>query len=181
MSATDNAERVSKTQMKKHMNDLQDLGMELTRLSDETLKKAGLPEELYQAVRDYKKITSNGALKRQNQYIGRLMRDTDPAPIRGFLAKLKGENRAHNAFLQRVEQMREKLLGSDEAFTEFAAAHPAADLPALRTLIRNARKEKEQNKPPKHFRILYQALKAAMEAQRPSENAVSDGLPHPSE
>ena len=164
MSASDNEEWVSKTQMKKRMNDLQDLGMELTRLSAETLKKLPLSEELAQAVRDYKKITSNGALKRQTQYIGRLMRDTDPEPIREFLARLKGENQAHNAFLQRVEQMRERLLADDEAFTEFAAAHPQADLSALRTLIRNARKEKEQNKPPKNFRALYQAVKAEMEA-----------------
>ena len=159
-----NEEWVSKTQMKKRMDELQDLGMELTRLSDETLKKIGLPEDLMQAVRDYKKITSNGALKRQNQYIGRLMRETDPAPIRAFLAKLKGENRAHNAFLQRVEQMRERLIADDAALTEFAA---------IRTLIRNTRKEKEQSKPPKNFRALYQELKAVMEEAeglRPSEN-----------
>ena len=164
MSANDTEEWVSKTQMKKRMNELQDLGMELTRLSAETLKKIGLPEDLHQAVRDYKKITSNSALKRQTQYIGRLMRDIDPEPIRAFIARLKGENQAHNAFLQRVEQMRERLLADDEAFTEFAAAHPQADLSALRTLIRNARKEKEQNKPPKNFRALYQAVKAEMEA-----------------
>ena len=159
MSANDTEEWVSKTQMKKRMNELQDLGMELTRLSAETLKKIGLPEDLHQAVRDYKKITSNGALKRQTQFIGRLMRDIDPEPIRAFIARLKGENQAHNAFLQRV-----RLLADDEAFTEFAAAHPQADLSALRTLIRNARKEKEQNKPPKNFRALYQAVKAEMEA-----------------
>ena len=168
-----NEEWVSKTQMKKRMDELQDLGMELTRLSDETLKKIGLSEDLMQAVRDYKKITSNGALKRQNQYIGRLMRETDPAPIRAFLAKLKGENRAHNAFLQRVEQMRERLVADDAALTEFAAAHPQADISAIRTLIRNTRKEKEQSKPPKNFRALYQELKAVMEEAeglRPSEN-----------
>lgn len=44
------------------------------------------------------KITSNGALKRQAQFIGRLMRDTDPAPIEAFLAKLRGDDAAHNAF-----------------------------------------------------------------------------------
>ena len=166
-------EWVSKTRMKKQMNDLQDLGMELTKLSPDTLKKIGLDEELLEAVLAYKKITSNGALKRQNQYIGRLMRETDPAPIRAFLAKLKGENRAHNAFLQRVEQMRERLIADDAALTEFAAAHPQADISAIRTLIRNTRKEKEQNKPPKNFRALYQELKAVMEEAeglRPSEN-----------
>lgn len=153
---------ISKTRRKIAMNDLQDLGMELTRLSDDTLKKMALPENLYEAVRSYRKITSNGALKRQAQYIGRLMRETDPAPIRSFLAKMRGENAAHNAFLQRVEQMRERLLENDEALTAFIAQYPAADAGTVRTLIRNARKERSLNKPPKHFRALYQNLKEAM-------------------
>lgn len=157
-----NEEWVSKTQMKKRMNELQDLGMELTKLSNETLKKIGLPEDLHEAVREYKKITSNGATKRQTQYIGRLMRDIDPQPIRDFLARLKGENSAHNAFLQRVEQARERLLADDDALTAFVAEHPHADVGQLRTLIRNTRKEKEQNKPPKNFRALYQEIKAVM-------------------
>ncbi|MDO5058742.1 MAG: ribosome biogenesis factor YjgA [Neisseria sp.] len=160
-----NEEWVSKTQMKKRMNELQDLGMELTKLSNETLKKIGLPEDLHEAVREYKKITSNGATKRQTQYIGRLMRDIDPAPIRDFLAKLKGENTAHNAFLQRVEQARERLIADDTALTAFIAEHPHADAGVLRTLIRNIRKEKEQNKPPKNFRALYQEIKAVMSGE----------------
>lgn len=155
-------EHISKTQMKKRMDELQDLGMELTRLSNETLKKIGLSEDLYNAVCEYKKITSNGALKRQNQYIGRLMRETDPAPIRSFLARLKGENSAHNAFLQRVEQMRTRLLDDDGALTRFVSDHPHADTATLRTLIRNTRKEKELGKPPKNFRALYQEIKTVM-------------------
>lgn len=91
-------EWVSKTQMKKQMNDLQALGMELTKLSSDTLKKIGLDEDLFEAIATYKKITSNSALKRQAQFIGRLMRDTDPAPIEAYLAKLRGDNTAHNAF-----------------------------------------------------------------------------------
>lgn len=153
----------SKTARKKEMNGLQDLGMELTRLSEQTLKKAPLPEDLYRAVCDYRKITANGALKRQAQYIGRLMRDTDPEPIRIFLAKLKGEHQAHNAFLQRVEHLRNALLESDDALTGFIARYPQADASALRTLIRNARKEREQAKAPKNFRALYQELKNVME------------------
>lgn len=158
-------ERISKTQMKKQMDELQDLGMMLTELSSETLKKLALPEDLHQAVRDYKKITANGAVKRQRQYIGRLMREVNPEPIREFFAKLKGENQAHNAFLQRVEQARSRLLESDEALTRFIADYPQADASNLRTLIRNARKEAELNKPPKNFRALYQELKAVMGAE----------------
>ena len=126
------------------MNELQDLGMELTRLSADTLKKIGLPEELAEAVREYRKITSNGALKRQSQFIGRLMRDIDPAPIRAFLSALKGENQAHNAFLQRVEQARSRLLADDNVLIVFIAEHLAVDTGVLRTLIRNTRKEQKQ-------------------------------------
>lgn len=157
-------EWVSKTQMKKQMNDLQALGMELTKLSSDTLKKIGLDEELFEAIATYKKITSNSALKRQAQFIGRLMRDTDPAPIEAYLAKLRGDNMAHNAFLQRVEQARSRLLVDDGAITQFMADFPQADAGKLRTLIRNTKKEQEQNKPPKNFRALFQEIKAVMEA-----------------
>ena len=156
-------EWVSKTQMKKQMNDLQALGMELTKLSSDTLKKIGLDEELFEAIATYKKITSNSALKRQAQFIGRLMRDTDPAPIEAYLAKLRGDNAAHNAFLQRVEQTRTRLLADDGAITQFMADFPQADAGKLRTLIRNTKKEQEQNKPPKNFRALFQEIKAVME------------------
>ena len=157
-------EWVSKTQMKKQMNDLQALGMELTKLSSDTLKKIGLDEDLFEAIATYKKITSNSALKRQAQFIGRLMRDTDPAPIEAYLAKLRGDNVAHNAFLQRVEQARTRLLADDGAITQFMADFPQADAGKLRTLIRNTKKEQEQNKPPKNFRALFQEIKAVMEA-----------------
>lgn len=166
-------EWVSKTQMKKQMNDLQALGMELTKLSSDTLKKIGLDEELFEAIATYKKITSNSALKRQAQFIGRLMRDTDPAPIEAYLAKLRGDNAAHNAFLQRVEQARTRLLADDGAITQFMADFPQADAGKLRTLIRNTKKEQEQNKPPKNFRALFQEIKAVMEAGQ--SNASEEG------
>ena len=166
-------EWVSKTQMKKQMNDLQALGMELTKLSSDTLKKIGLDEDLFEAIATYKKITSNSALKRQAQFIGRLMRDTDPAPIEAYLAKLRGDNAAHNAFLQRVEQARTRLLADDGSITQFMADFPQADAGKLRTLIRNTKKEQEQNKPPKNFRALFQEIKAVMEAGQ--SNASEEG------
>ncbi len=156
---------VSKTQKKKQMNALQDLGVKLTRLSPDTLKKIGLPEDLLQAVLEHKKITANGALKRQTQYIGRLMREIDPAPIEAYLAKLRGDNQAHNAYMQRLEMLRERLLADDAALTELVAKQPHIDVAALRTLIRNARKERELAKPPKAFRALFQQLRAEIGEQ----------------
>ncbi len=152
-------ELVSKTQIKNEMNDRQALGMQLTKLAPDTLKKIGLSEELLEAVLFYKKITANGALKRQAQFIGRLMRDTDPEPIQAYLNKLKGDNAEYNAAMQRLELLRERLVESDDALTELISNKPELPISELRTLIRNARREKEQNKPPKAFRELFQLLK----------------------
>lgn len=152
-------ELVSKTQIKNEMNERQALGMQLTKLAPDTLKKIGLSEELLEAVLFYKKITANGALKRQAQFIGRLMRDTDPEPIQAYLNKLKGDNAEHNAAMQRLELLRESLVESDDALTELISNKPELPISELRTLIRNARREKEQNKPPKAFRELFQLLK----------------------
>ncbi len=152
-------ELVSKTQIKNEMNERQALGMQLTKLAPDTLKKIGLSEELLEAVLFYKKITANGALKRQAQFIGRLMRDTDPEPIQAYLNKLKGDNAEHNAAMQRLELLRERLIESDDVLTELIADKPELPISELRTLIRNARREKEQNKPPKAFRELFQLLK----------------------
>lgn len=163
-------EWVSKTRRKKEMHELQDLGIRLAHLSADTLKKTDLPEELREAIAEYGKIRSNGALKRQAQYIGRLMRGLDPAPIREFLDKLQGSHAAYNAFLQRVERTRETLLENDDALTAFLREYPAADAARLHTLIRNARKERGQAKPPKHFRALYRCLKETMEAAGSAAN-----------
>lgn len=150
---------VSKTQKKKQMNDLQDLGVALTRLSADTLKSIGLPEDLLQAVLAHKKITSHSALKRQVQYIGRLMREVDPEPIAAYLSQLSGNNAAHNAYLQRLEIWRDRLITDDAALTELKSRLPELDVSALHTLIRNARREKAAARPPKAFRALFQQLR----------------------
>ncbi|WP_066567185.1 ribosome biogenesis factor YjgA [Snodgrassella sp. CFCC 13594] len=154
---------ISKTQKKKQMDALQDLGVALTKLAPDTLKKIGLPEPLLQALLEHKKINSNSALKRQVQYIGRLMREVDPEPIALYLAKLRGDNQAHNAYMQRLEMLRERLIANDEALTILIDQHPQIDASTLRTLIRNARKEQAENKPPKAYRALFQQLRSQID------------------
>lgn len=155
-------EWVSKTQMKKEMNALQKMGMRLTDFTEDTLNKANLPEHIVAAVLNHQKIRTNSALKRQAQYIGRLMRELDEQEvgiIEAFLARIDGENQAHNALMQRLDQWRTRLLAEDSALTEYIDQHPQAAIAELRTLIRNARKEAELNKPPKAYRALFQYLK----------------------
>ena len=149
----------SKTKIKKQMHDLQDLGEQLTELSKEHLAELDIPENLRDAVREMKKIKSFGAIKRQMQYIGKLMRDIDPAPIQAKLSEWNGTSKQHIAWLHQVERWRDRLLAEPDALTELLAAHPSADVQHLRTLIRNALKEKEQLKPPKNYREIFQVLR----------------------
>lgn len=142
------------------MHELQALGAELVRLSEAQLESIELPEELREALLEAKRISSHEAKRRQMQYIGRLMRGLDPSPIRACLGEIEGNSAQATARHRRVESWRERLLGEDEALTQFAAEHPGADLQALRTLIRNARKEAGAGKPPRAYRELFRVLKA---------------------
>jgi len=141
------------------MHELQALGVALAELSESQLKEMRLGEDLLEALLEAKRIRSHEAKRRQMQYVGRLMREVDPAPIRSRLAELEGSSAQASARHRRLETWRERLLGDDEALTAFAAEHPGADLQALRTLIRNARKEQKEGKPPRAYRELFRVLK----------------------
>jgi ribosome-associated protein len=149
----------SKTKIKKQMHDLQDIGERLVALSSDQLKEVDIPEALREAVIEAKRITKFGAIKRQMQYIGRLMRDVETTPIMAKLDAWSGKSQQHIAWLHRVERWRERLLADEAALTELLADHPEADAQRLRALIRNAVKEKELQKPPKNFREIFQALR----------------------
>ena len=149
----------SKTKIKKQMHELRDLGKELTELSKDQVAQLDLPESLHDAIREMKNINSFGAQRRQIQYIGKLMRNVDPAPIIAKLDAWKGKSQGHTAYMHQLERWRDRLLESDGALTELLAAHPHADAQRLRSLIRNAIKERELNKPPKNYREIFQVLR----------------------
>ena len=141
------------------MHELQALGVALTRLPESQLRSIEIPAELREALLEAKRIKSHEAKRRQLQYVGRLMRDVDPAPIRSRLAEIEGHGARATARHRRLEAWRERLLADDEALTAFAAEHPGADLQALRASIRNARKEQKEGKPPRAYRELFRVLK----------------------
>ncbi|MEK6744030.1 MAG: ribosome biogenesis factor YjgA [Nitrospirota bacterium] len=87
---------LSRTQQKKAVQSLQDLGERLVKLSDSQLCRIGLPEEVLKAVKAAKTIKKHGPLGRQMRYVGSLMRKCDPAPVREFLDALdRGKAPAH--------------------------------------------------------------------------------------
>jgi len=85
----DEQDRPSKTQRKREVESLQAMGAELVLLSRETLESFDLPTELAEAVVEAKKIKQHSALRRQLQFIGKVMRNIDPEPIRQRLQDLK--------------------------------------------------------------------------------------------
>ncbi len=159
----DNIEEIelppSKTKIKQQMHDLQGIGEQLVELSSDRLKELDLPERLFDAVREMKRINKFGAQRRQMQFIGRLMREVETAPIVAKLEVWSGKSHQHIAWLHQIERWRDRLLEDESALTELLADHPAADAQRLRALIRNALKEKELAKPPKSYREIFQVLR----------------------
>ncbi len=155
----------SKSQRKREVTALQDLGTALEALPKERLAKVPLPETLADALREARRVTSHEGKRRQMQYIGKLMRaltDDEVEAIRSVLATFVGASKAETARLHAIERWRDRLIADDGAITEFIAAHPDTDVQALRTLVRNARKEAQQSKPPKSSRELFQMIKQAL-------------------
>jgi ribosome-associated protein len=155
----------SKTRLKKQMHDLQNIGERLAALGDDQLQELDLPERLVGAIHQLRRIHKFGAQRRQMQFIGKLMREVDIAPILSRLEVWGGASRQHTAWLHLIERWRDRLLESEEALTELLAAHPAADAQHLRALIRNAHREKLLNKPPKSHREIFQVLRDIMPKQ----------------
>ena len=156
----DRSQPVSKTRRKQEMQARQQVGEALVRLSDARLAELELPERLREAVLEARSIGKFGALRRQLQYIGRLMRDVDVVAIEARLEAWSGRSREASAYLHVLERWRERLLASDAAVTELAQAYPGRDLQRVRALVRSARREQAQNRARESYRELFQELKS---------------------
>jgi len=154
----------SKSHKKREVEALQALGETLVKLPDAQFRRIELPEDLRAAVADCRKLTQNGALRRQKQYIGKLMRAVDPAPIQAQIDVFNGVSATENAKLHQAEKWREKLIADNGALTLFLDKYPDADATHLRQLIRNARDEAARGKPPKAFREIFRVIREVMQA-----------------
>jgi len=131
----------SKSQLKREAHELQELGNALLALPDDVMARAVNDERLLDALRTLNTIRSHEARRRQGQYIGKLLRDADPEPLREAVQQY---HRNRERAQQHAERWRERLLADDGAITEWIATHPGIDTQQLRTLIRNARREQAQ-------------------------------------
>ncbi len=156
-------DRPSKSQLKREMTALQKLGEILVEAPRDRVKKVPMPEDVLEAILACQQITSHEGRRRQMQYVGKKMRtltEDEVATIQKAVDSWRGASKAETAALHAIERQREKLLADDAALTALRDRHPGIDLQQLRTLIRNARKEQAEHKPPKAYREIFQILKS---------------------
>nr|WP_109581750.1 ribosome biogenesis factor YjgA [Cupriavidus plantarum] len=167
----------SKSQKKRDMTALQDLGAELEALPKDRLSRVPMPEALADAIHAARKINSHEGKRRQMQFVGKVMRgleDDEVDAIRAALEGFKGTSKAETARLHLIERWRELLLTDDESLTKFLGEHPGVDVQTLRNTIRNARREQQMAKPPKSFRELFQIIKTALDAKDAAHDAAME-------
>ena len=143
---------------------LQSLGEQLVVLALDQISKIEMPQDLREAVIFAKTLKRNETRRRQMQYIGALMRDADPEPIQKALDEIsRGRGNDAQSF-QEIEQWRNGLIdGNDEFLGKTVNRFPDADRKRLRSLALKARKEREENNPPKASRALFRYLRELAE------------------
>jgi ribosome-associated protein len=153
---------VSKTRRKAQMHALQDLGEALVALDPAKLAQLDLPERLVDAIAEASSIRAHEGRRRQMQFIGKLMRDIDPVPVREAIERFASGQPSDRAEFTAAERWREEMLRDDEAVTRFASEHAGVDAAALASLVREARRERTRGGPPHRYRELFRTIREAV-------------------
>ena len=161
-------DKPSKSMRKREAHRLQDLGEELIELRDSELLALNLPEILVEAVREARRTSSRGGGARQRQYIGKLMREIDPDPIRAALAARSGRSAVEAERFKRLEAWRERLvLEGVTALDELERWRPGLDRTEWMRMISAAQLERDRGGKGTAGRELFRALRALFEADVP--------------
>lgn len=152
--------RKSRSQVKREMLALQELGERLVALSRDELQRMGLEQDLVDAVAEAGTLRTHEAKRRQMQYIGTLMRTVDPDPIRKRLEEISQTARQATDRFHRLEELRDRLVaGESGVLDELMETCPDLDLQHVRQLARNAARERDKGRPPKSGRALFRYLR----------------------
>jgi len=176
MSDSDYAIRPNKTQLKREIKVLNQLGKELIALPDGSLSKVPLSDTMRAAIMDGKRFT-RGALQRQLRRIATLMQHEDINAIQLELTRQKQPSKQQTAAFHQLEQWRDRLIAGDEKLlTELIDQFPVIDRQHIRQLVRNAALEHKREKPPKSARLLFKYL-SEIKHQTGLNQAQTDELP----
>ncbi|MBN8507401.1 MAG: DUF615 domain-containing protein [Burkholderiales bacterium] len=157
----------SKTQRKRASHELQRLGEALAQLPDDRLAPLALPEGLHDALAEYRRTRSHEGRRRQLQYVGKLMREVDPEPLREAVAGSRLGSARETLRLHEAERWRDALLADDAALADWLQAQPGNDAQRLRSLLRAARREAAlpaERRNPRPYRELYRFIHDALGA-----------------
>src|SRR5450755_5024387 len=153
-------QRLSKSARKREAATLQELGVQLSALPDQEIKALGLPDSLFTALRDLRRLPSHGAQVRQRQYIGKLMRTIDPQPVLAKLAERKQRHDSEIRHFQQIERWRDRLLSEPAAAVpELLQEYPRIDRAALLKLLDKAQRERVEQRSPVGARELFAFLR----------------------
>src|SRR5271154_510956 len=153
-------QRLSKSARKREAASLQELGVKLSALPDQEIKALELPDNLFVALRDLRRLPSHGAQIRQRQYIGKLMRDIDPEPVLAKLAERKQRHDLEIRHFQQIERWRDRLLSErSAAVEELLLEYPTAERATLSRLLDKAEKERLEQRSPVGARELFAFLR----------------------
>jgi len=155
----------SKSELKRQQQALQRLGEQLIGLNDELLQGLALDERLLDAIDDIRRMRSHEAVRRQKQYLGKLMRDVDPAPIKALLDQLRADDRREKRLFANAERWRDRLICDGiEALDAFAVATGGSN-PDLRILLEEFDQAKSDRLERDIKKRIFRAAHAALVAQ----------------
>lgn len=169
----------SKSELKRRMTELQQLGEKLTQLTPAQLAKVAITDQrLIEAIDQAKRINARGGKRRQLQYIGKLMRDIDADPIRQAINDLEQGNQAENQRFHRLENLRDILLTRGDAGLESVIEQlPGADRQHLRQLLRKHQREVSEGKPQATARKIFRYLRALDDSESLDSSTDNDDSP----
>ena len=154
----------SRNELKKQMQDLQELGESVSALPPDRLDKLKIDERLRDAIDELRRTKSFEGKRRQVQYIGKLMKHEDPEPLREAVASYRVGSASDTLALHQAEYWRDQLLADDDALANWVKEYPATDVQQLRSLVRSARKEKLEpgERHGRAYRDLFKKVKEQM-------------------
>ena len=155
----------SRNELKKQMHDLQQLGEAVAALPVDRLDKLKIDERLRDAIDELRRTRSFEGRRRQLQFIGKLMKAEDPAPLREAVASFRVGSATDTLALHQAEYWRDQLLAGDDALQKWVEQYPATDIQQLRSLVRSARKEKLEpgERHGRAYRDLFRLVKEQMQ------------------
>ena len=166
---TDNTEfededLISKSQLKRDSQALQDMGGQLVEMPEGQLSKFNLPENLKDAIYEARRLKNREGKRRQLQYIGKLMRTADISFIQETLDKMNHQSQTYRQHFQQLEDWRERIINEGTSAIEaLIEKYPQADRQQLRNLQRQASRELAQKKSPTTGRKIFAYLRELSE------------------